>query len=70
MRSAGLTTSEFATRVGVSEDAVRKYFRGKDVPRLNRWPRIATVLGMANAREEGATHDPDVEPRKFDVLPC
>lgn len=51
VKDAGLTTAEFAANVGVTEDAVRKYFRGTDVPRLNRWPRIAAVLGLENARD-------------------
>jgi transcriptional regulator with XRE-family HTH domain len=44
--AAGLTTAEFAKKAGVTEDAVRKYFRGTDVPRLDRWPRIARALGV------------------------
>ena len=48
---AGLTTAEFAAKVGVTEDAIRKYFRGTDVPRLDRWPRIARVLGLKNAKD-------------------
>ena len=39
--AAGLTTAEFARKAGVTEDAIRKYYRGTDTPRLDRWPRIA-----------------------------
>jgi predicted transcriptional regulator len=49
--AAGLTTAEFARKAGVTEDAIRKYFRGTDVPRLDRWPRIARALSLKNARE-------------------
>ena len=30
--AAGLTTAEFAKKAGVTEDAIRKYYRGTDVP--------------------------------------
>jgi len=29
--AAGLTTAEFARKVGVTEDAIRKYYRGSDI---------------------------------------
>jgi len=48
---AGLTTAEFADRAGVTEDAIRRYFRGADVPRLDRWPEIARALGLKNAKD-------------------
>ncbi|MBS0261507.1 MAG: helix-turn-helix transcriptional regulator [Planctomycetes bacterium] len=51
MTASGMTTAEFAAKVGVTEDAVRKYFRGADVPRLDRWPRIAMALGLRSANE-------------------
>ncbi len=49
--AAGLTTAQFARKAGVTEDAIRKYFRGTDVPRLDRWPRIARALGLKNAKD-------------------
>jgi transcriptional regulator with XRE-family HTH domain len=49
--AAGLTTAEFARKAGVTEDAINKYFRGTDVPRLDRWPRIARALGLKNAKD-------------------
>jgi transcriptional regulator with XRE-family HTH domain len=49
--AAGLTTAEFARKAGVTEDAIRKYYRGTDTPRLDRWPRIARALGLKNARD-------------------
>jgi transcriptional regulator with XRE-family HTH domain len=33
---AGLTTAAFAHKAGVTEDAINKYIRGTDVPRLDR----------------------------------
>lgn len=49
--AAGLTTADLAKRAGVTEDAIRKYFRGVDVPRLDRWPRLARALGLKNAKD-------------------
>jgi hypothetical protein len=49
--AAGLTTAEFSRKAGVTEDAINKYFRGTDVPRLDRWPRIARALGLKNAKD-------------------
>ena len=43
--AAGLTTAAFARKADVTEDAIRKYFRGTDTPRLDRWPRIAQRNG-------------------------
>jgi transcriptional regulator with XRE-family HTH domain len=48
---AGLTTAEFAEKVGLTEDAIRRYYRGADVPRLDRWPEIARALGLKNAKD-------------------
>jgi hypothetical protein len=42
--AAGLTTAELAKRAGVTEDAIRKYFRGEDMPRLDRWPRLVLIF--------------------------
>jgi hypothetical protein len=32
LAAAGLTTAEFARRAGVTQDAIRKYYRGTDTP--------------------------------------
>lgn len=48
--AAGLSTAEFAKKAGVTEDAIRKYFRGTDVPRVDRWPRIAATLRLETNR--------------------
>src|SRR5262245_38267137 len=49
--AAGLTTAEFARKAGVTEDAIRKYYRGTDTPRLDRWPRRARAQGLKNAKD-------------------
>ena len=49
--AAGLTAAEFAREAGVTEDAIRKYYRGTDTPRIDRWPRIARALGLKNAKD-------------------
>ena len=48
---ANLTPAEFAERIGVTEDAVRKYFRGVQSPVINRWPAIAKAVGLADAKD-------------------
>ncbi|MBA3313522.1 MAG: helix-turn-helix transcriptional regulator [Planctomycetaceae bacterium] len=50
MQKAKLEPDEFAKRIGVSTDAVYKYIRGTNTPDLDRWPDIARVLGLKNAR--------------------
>ena len=51
MVSAGLTTTEFAERIGVTPDTVRKYLRGAAVPVIDKWPKIGRTLGLKNAKD-------------------
>jgi hypothetical protein len=51
MIRAGLTTAEFAERIDVTPDAVRKYLRGTYTPVIDKWPQIARVLGLKNAKD-------------------
>jgi ribosome-binding protein aMBF1 (putative translation factor) len=37
MVKAKLSTEEFAERIGVTPDAVRKYLRGDNIPNIERW---------------------------------
>lgn len=64
--AAGLSTAEFARKAGVTEDAIRKYFRGTDVPRLNRWPRTSRSGGRTQtsvqARQPNNLNGPHVRP--------
>jgi transcriptional regulator with XRE-family HTH domain len=47
----GYTPAEFAEKIGKTEDAVWAYYRGSRVPKLDDWPKIATVLKLKNIRE-------------------
>jgi ribosome-binding protein aMBF1 (putative translation factor) len=51
MIRAGMTTSELADRIEATPDAVRKYLRGTHTPAIDKWPRIARVLGLKNAKD-------------------
>ena len=48
---AGLTPVEFAERIDVTPDTVRKWLRGDNSPPLNDWKPIARILGVKDARE-------------------
>ena len=51
MVRAGLTTSEFAERIGVTVDVVNLYIKGTRQPPFKNWQTIASVLGLRNLRE-------------------
>lgn len=61
-RQKGITAAEFARRVGVTENAIRKLESGDSKePRLTRALRIAEALGVSsglNAREHNARESP------------
>lgn len=48
---ANLTASELGKRIGKSEDTIWTYFKGRAVPHIDDWPRIAKALGLADAGE-------------------
>jgi hypothetical protein len=44
--AAGLNALAFGKKIGKSDDMVRLYYAGENVPPLNDWPKIAKVLGV------------------------
>ena len=48
--AAGLTTAEFARKAGVTEDAIRKYYRGTDTPASTTLERRQGNDGKARKR--------------------
>lgn len=51
VNAADLTVKEFAERIGKGEDSVWAYFKGKAVPHIDDWPKIAAALGLNDARD-------------------
>ena len=46
VEAAGLSTGEIAEKLGVTPDAVLKWFRGASYPTLSKWPTLVQVLGL------------------------
>lgn len=51
VNAAGLTTKEFAEKIGKAEASVYFYFSGRSVPHIDDWPQIAKILNLKDARE-------------------
>lgn len=51
MLRAGLTTTEFAERIGVKPDVVNLYIKGTRQPPFKNWQKIASALELRNLRE-------------------
>ena len=51
MTATGLSTTEFAERIGVTPAVVNFYIKGIRQPPFKNWQRIASVLGLRNLRE-------------------
>ncbi|MDE2470772.1 MAG: helix-turn-helix transcriptional regulator [Bradyrhizobium sp.] len=51
VNASGMNVKEFAAKIGKGEDSVWAYFKGKAVPHIDDWPKIAASLGLQDARE-------------------
>lgn len=50
LRRAKMTPAEFAEALGITEAAVDHWLAGRRTPPINRWPKIAEVLGLSSPR--------------------
>jgi hypothetical protein len=48
---AKLSAKDLAVKIGKSEDTVWAYFRGKSVPHIDDWPKIAKALNLESIRD-------------------
>lgn len=48
---AGLSSSEFADKIGKTADTVTLYFSGRRLPKMRDYRVIAKALGLASIRE-------------------
>jgi hypothetical protein len=47
----GDRSGDVADAVGVSHDAVLKWCAGESFPSLDKWPKIASALGLSDPRD-------------------